>query len=45
MAPVKKTHTACKTTKWYKADDVKTHFKRKTVKPTKTTLKKSIQPG
>lgn len=28
---------------WYKADDEKTHFKRRTPKPTK--LKQGIQPG
>lgn len=43
MAPAK-TNVACKTTKWYKADDVKTHFRRKRV-AAKTTLKKSITPG
>ena len=45
MAPVKKTHTACKTTKWYKADDVKTHFRRKRTVAPKTTLKKNLAPG
>jgi hypothetical protein len=43
MAPTK-THAACKVSKWYKADDVKTHFRRKRV-VAKAALKKNIQAG
>lgn len=43
MAPAK-THVPCKVSKWYKADDVKTHFRRKRTVP-KTTLKKNLVPG
>lgn len=44
MAPVK-THVPCKVSKWYKADDVKTHFRRKRAAVPRTTLKKNLVPG
>jgi hypothetical protein len=43
MAPAK-THVPCLVSKWYKADDVKTHFIRKRATP-KTTLKKNLVAG
>jgi large subunit ribosomal protein L6e len=45
MAPQKKTHVACKVSKWYKPDDEKVHFRRSTKQVVKATLKKNIQPG
>ncbi len=44
MAP-QKTAVPCSVSKWYKADDEKTHFVRKNKKVTRQALKKSIAPG
>jgi large subunit ribosomal protein L6e len=31
--------------KWYPAEDVKTHFKRRTKVPKRTRLRKNVKPG
>lgn len=47
MAPAKgkSTHASSRLSKWYKADDEKTRFVRKSKAPRPTKLRKSITPG